>query len=95
MNRLVGRIVVLVGTLLTEGPIAAFIRSWSTTGAGVAWAAMGVALAALAYGAVATAGRRVSAGLTLGLELLALVMIFVHLVRAEAQRERERDVLQV
>ena len=88
-------IVVTAGELIAEGPVAGFIRGWTPRGARVAWVGMSATVAALGYGSVVTAGRPVSSVLLVGLAALALVMVFVHLVRAELQRERERRTLEL
>jgi hypothetical protein len=88
-------IVIGVGTVIAEGPVAAFIRRWSPTGAAAVWMAVVPVWLWLIYMSVLTAERPVSLVYLGAGGLLFLVMVFVHFVRAEAKHDRERAGLRL
>ena len=88
-------VVAAVGDLIAEGPVAAFIRSWTPAVAGLAWVVMASVVLGFGYESLVTAGRWYSTLLVIGFALGALVMVFVHLVRAEQRREQELNAMRL
>jgi len=88
-------VVAAVGDLIAEGPVATFIRSWTPVGAGLAWVIMASVALGVGYESLVTAGRWYSTLLVIAFALGALVMVFVHLVRAEQRREQELNTMRL
>ena len=94
IGRGVRAVLVAVGTLVTEGPVGAWIHGWSDGTARMAWTAIVGTLAGLTYVAIFEHGIP-SIACSLLLLPLGLVTVFVHTVRAGLREAREAGALRL